>query len=136
MALRTEIQELVDEITGENHPEEAVFVRLAHAAVELIDVMGEIVRGLDEPNKQEDLEALSNELIAAANQAIDKLLGSRPARAATAKMVAAFLIPTAVLQLGVNYSGNVEAFRVGYLYPVFRELEAFGHRGVVAFGGG
>lgn len=135
MLLRKEIQDFVDEITGTTHPEEVVLVRLAHAGLELIDVVGGIVRALDKANLETDLKVLQSELIAAAEAVIDKLLGRTPVRANTAKMVVSFLVPQAVTQLGVTYSGDVEAFRVGYLLPVFRKIEEVGHRGVVAFGG-
>lgn len=135
MSLRKELQEFVDEITGQTHAEEATLLRLAHAGLELIDVVGGIIRALDKTNLDADLQSLGEELVAAADTVISKLMVGKPARAATARGVAAFLIPTAVTQLGVVYSGNVEAFRVGYLLPIFKQIEAVGHRGVVAFGG-
>lgn len=135
MDLRKEIAELVAEITGKTHPEEAVLVRLAHAGLELVDVAGGIVRGLDATNMEADLKSLSDELVTAAEAIVAKLLVGRPAMRLTAISAVTFLIPTAVSQLGEKYSGDVEAFRVGYLLPIFKEIESFGHRGVVAFGG-
>jgi len=62
--LRKEFDELRQEILGETHAGEPWTLRVHHVVREASDVVAIVLKGIDDENKEEDVEMLKAELIA------------------------------------------------------------------------
>ena len=121
---RQEIQELVDEITGDAHPEESLAARAHHIARELFDVVGKVVNLDDDPAAIAEAKA---ELSDAAALVAGKLLADRP----LIRMVVMSGLPSAIdpaVDLIVQYTGTAEQFVDEHIVPRLTEWEATVHR--------
>lgn len=109
MALRTELQEFVDEVTGKLHPGEPLNVHLHHCAREFFDVVGLAI------NAEANVDELANEAVAAASAVLAKLnLGVVARRIASSALP--WVIPPLVEQLA-QFSGTAQEFVDAHVVP-------------------
>ncbi len=123
-AFRKEIQELVDELTGDAHPGESWPDRAHHIARELFDVVGKVVNLGDDPTSSAEIKL---ELEAASAEIVLKVFKGRP----VLRMAAAAAVPYVaglVIDAIENYTGTAEQFVDEHLLPHLAECESTIHR--------
>lgn len=109
MALRAEIQQLVDEISGALHPGEPWNLHAHHIAREAFDVVGALL------NAGANVDELANEAVEAARLLIPKLnLGAVARRIADTAV--AWVIPPLVEQLA-TFAGPAREFTETQVVP-------------------
>lgn len=114
MALSTEFQEFVDEVTGRAHPDEPLRVQVHHSIREGFDLVGLAL------NAGKNVDELSNEAVAAAQLILAKLnLGTIAKRLASAAMP--LVIPALVDQMA-NYAGTAKEFVDAKVLPELDEV--------------
>ncbi len=109
MALRTEIEEFIAEVTGKLHPDEPWNVHLHHIVREGFDVLGVCL------NADANVEELSNEAVAAAAAVLAKAnLGPVIRRVASSALP--WVIPPLVEQMAA-FSGTAQEFVDAHVIP-------------------
>lgn len=135
MALfRKEIQEFLDEVTGQAHADEPLGDRIEHIAVEFFDVVRVSLDAIDEDDREADLAELSAELQLAAMLVVDKLLADRKWLKATVKGFLPTLVEAAV-DAATGYSAGIVQFSTQEIAPRFARIKRIAERGELAFGG-